>query len=483
MTSTRKPSIYPVVLSGGAGTRLWPLSRALYPKQLLPLNSELTMLQETVRRAAGEGFAAPLVICNDEHRFVIAEQLRALEVEPWRIVLEPMGRNTAPAAAAAALMLAEADPEAALLVLPSDHVVRDLGRFRAAVEAGLAAARAGKLVTFGVPAASPETSYGYIRRGAALDGLEGCYAVARFVEKPDRGAAQDYLAEGGYDWNSGMFMFLAARYLEELERLKPELLAACRKAVANAVTDLDFLRLDGEAFAAAESISIDYAVMEHTREAAVVPVEMGWSDVGSWSALWELGEKDAQGNVLLGDAIAYETRGSYVRADGKLAAVVGVEDVVVVVSDDAVLVTSRDRAQDVKTVVDLLRAQGRSEHLSHAKVYRPWGYYQSVDAGDRFQVKHLSVKPGAKLSLQLHHRRAEHWVVVSGTATVRRGDESFVLHENESTYIPVGVKHSLENAGNVPLRVIEVQSGAYLGEDDIVRFEDLYGRGPVEGSR
>ncbi len=471
--------VHPVVLSGGAGTRLWPISRTLYPKQLLPLVSERTMLQESVRRVTGEGFAPPLVVCNDDHRFIIAAQLRELDVAPSKMVLEPGGRNTAPAAAAAALLLAEDDADAMMLLLPSDHVVEDVPGFRAAVESGVGAAEHGALVLFGVPPTGPETGYGYIRLGAPYEGAEGCFQVARFVEKPDLEAARRYVRAGDYHWNSGMFLVRAGRYLDELGRLNPDMLERCRRAVAGAVAGPGFLRLDGDAFAGIEPLSIDYAVMEHTDKAAVVPVDMGWADVGSWSALWEMGAKDGDGNVVLGDVIAHATRDSYIRSDGRLVATLGLENVVVVATDDVVLVMSRDMAQNVRTVVEDVERAGRTEHAVHSRVYRPWGYYQSIDAGDRFQVKRLHVNPGQKLSLQMHRHRAEHWVVVSGTAKVTRGDETFLLHENESTYLPLGVKHALENPGEAPLRVIEVQSGEYLGEDDIVRFEDRYGRAPA----
>ena len=471
--------VHPVILSGGAGTRLWPVSRTLYPKQLLPLVSERTMLQETVRRVAGKGFAPPVVVCNEEHRFLIAGQLRELDIAPSRMVLEPVGRNTAPAAAVAALLLAGDDADAVMLLLPSDHVVEDVSGFLAAVETGLAAAENGALVTFGIPPTGPETGYGYIRRGAAYAGAKGCFRIARFVEKPDLEEARRLVRAGDYHWNSGMFLVRAGRYLEELERLKPEMVECCRRAVAGAVEDLDFLRLEAEAFSGIEPLSIDYAVMEHTEAAVVVPADMGWSDVGSWSALWEIGAKDGDGNVVLGDVITDGTTDSYIRSEGRLVAALGLDNVVVVATDDVVLVVRRDEAQNVKKVVEALARAGRPEHSVHTKVYRPWGYYQSIDAGDRFQVKHLHVNPGQKLSLQMHHHRAEHWVVVSGTAKVTRGDETFLLNENESTYLPLGVKHALENPGDAPLCVIEVQSGDYLGEDDIVRFEDRYGRVPA----
>ena len=471
--------VHPVILSGGAGTRLWPVSRTLYPKQLLPLVSDRTMLQQSVQRVSGKGFAPPVIVGKEDHRFVIAEQLRELDIAPSKMVLEPVGRNTAPAAAVAALLLAGDDADAVMLLLPSDHVVEDVSGFLAAVETGLAAAENGALVTFGIPPAGPETGYGYIRRGAPYAGLDGCFRVGRFVEKPDLETARGYVDAGDYDWNSGMFLFRAGRYLEELERLKPEMVECCRRAVAGAVKDLDFLRLEAEAFSGIEPLSIDYAVMEHTEAAVVVPADMGWSDVGSWSALWEIGAKDGDGNVVLGDVITDGTTDSYIRSEGRLVAALGLDNVVVVATDDVVLVVRRDEAQNVKKVVEALARAGRPEHSVHTKVYRPWGYYQSIDAGDRFQVKRLHVNPGQKLSLQMHRHRAEHWVVVSGTAKVTRGDETFLLNENESTYLPIGVKHALENPGDAPLRVIEVQSGEYLGEDDIVRFEDRYGRVPA----
>jgi mannose-1-phosphate guanylyltransferase/mannose-6-phosphate isomerase len=468
----------PVVLSGGAGTRLWPLSRELYPKQLLPLTSDYTMLQETVRRLAGLQVTAPIVVCNDAHRFIVAEQLRAIDSPAQAIVLEPVGRNTAPAIALAALSAlaaneAHGDGDALLLVLPADHVIRDLAAFRAAVQIAAAAARAGELVTFGVVPLAPETGYGYIQRGAAL---ASGWRIARFVEKPGRSTAEEFLASGGYYWNSGMFLFGARRYLEELRRLAPDIAAACEQAFASAQRDLDFTRIDAAAFAACRSESIDYAVMERTGNAVVVPLDAGWSDVGSWSSLHAACTPDADGNVIRGDVLAEETHDSYLHAESRLVAVVGLNDHVVVETKDAVLVAPRDRVQDVKALVARIRQDGRSEHLLHREVFRPWGSYDSLDSGERFQVKRLTVRPGGVLSLQLHHHRAEHWVVVSGTARITRGEEVFLLEENQSTYIPIGVRHRIENPGKVPLHIIEVQSGGYLGEDDIVRFEDQYGR-------
>ena len=469
--------IHPVILSGGSGTRLWPLSRALYPKQLLALTGEKTLLQETALRLKSiAGGAAPLVVCNHEHRFLIAEQLREVRVEAAAIVLEPLGRNTAPAVAVAALRVSAASPAAVLLVLPADHLIRDLAAFGAAVDVGLRATEAGRLVTFGIRPQRAETGYGYIAQGAALEGVAGAYAVERFVEKPARAAAEKLVASGTHHWNSGIFMFRADVFLAELERHAPEVLAAAKAALEGAKQDLDFVRLDAEAFKRSPSISLDYAVMEKTERAAVVLVEMGWSDVGSWTALWEESEKTAEGNVLIGDVYAYDVSGSFVRSDGRLLAAIGVRDLIVVETQDATLIASKDRAQDVKGAVEHLEKNSRTEHISHVRVHRPWGWYQGMDAGPGFQVKRLMLKPGAKLSLQLHRKRAEHWVVVSGRARVTREREVFELFPNQSTYIPPETRHRLENPGKEPLFVVEVQSGEYLSEDDIERFDDVYGR-------
>ena len=475
-TQASLDTIHPVILSGGSGMRLWPLSRALIPKQLLALGGQCTLLQETAVRVCGMPFTAPLVVCNDEHRFTVAEQLREAGAKAQATVIEPVGRNTAPAAALAALYLAARDPDAVMLVLPSDHVVNKPQAFRDAVVTGLAAARDGALVTFGITPERAETGYGYIRRGAPWNGAPGCHEVARFVEKPDAATAQAYLDGGDYDWNSGIFLFRATRYLEELEDVCPEIAAACRQAVDGGSLDLDILRLDAEAFAACPSLSIDHAVMEPSERTAVVPVDMGWSDVGSWTSLWAIGEKDGKGNILSGDVLVQDVRDSLIRAEDRLVAAVGITDAVIVATADAVLVTRRDRAQEVKKVAEILKKDGRQEYLAHPVVHRPWGHFQTVDKGEGFQVKHIMVKPGAKLSLQLHHHRAEHWVVVSGTAKVSLGDDTLTLKANQSTYIPPETKHRLENTGETPLRVIEVQSGDYLGEDDIVRFDDVYGR-------
>jgi mannose-1-phosphate guanylyltransferase/mannose-1-phosphate guanylyltransferase/mannose-6-phosphate isomerase len=471
------PSLYPVILSGGSGTRLWPLSRAALPKQLLALASDRSMLQETVLRLGGiDGIAAPLVVCNDEHRFMIAEQLREIGIVPSGILLEPVGRNTAPAVAVAALRLTKLNPAALMLVLPADHLIRDQRAFHAAVAKAAAATRAGYLTTFGIVAQSPETGYGYIRRGAELGSLAGVHEVRAFVEKPDRQTAQGYLHSGEYYWNSGMFLFPARTLIEELRRLRPDILAACEAALDKAISDLDFCRLDKEAFAACPSESIDYAVMEHTDKAAVVPADIGWNDIGAWSSLWEVGDKDPSGNVIRGDVMVEDARNNFVRAESRLVAALGVDNVVIVETPDAVLVAARDRVQDVKKLVDRLKAGARDEHVFHRRVYRPWGWYEGIDSGERFQVKRIMVKPGEKLSLQMHHHRAEHWVIVTGTARITRDDETFLLTENQSTYIPLGCRHRLENPGKFPLHMVEVQSGGYLGEDDIVRFEDVYKR-------
>ena len=468
--------IVPVILCGGSGSRLWPLSRESYPKQFLPLLDKQTLLQNTMLRVATiKDIAPPLVICNEEHRFMVAEQLRVLNITPAAVILEPVGRNTAPATAVAALhaLAQDAGADPLLLVLPADHVIADAEQFRQAIEQVAPYAEAGKLITFGIVPEAPEIGYGYIKAGAPEGGV---YRVERFVEKPDASAAQTYVNSGAYYWNSGMFMFRAARFLEELERFAPEIARACRKAQAVERADLDFLRLDRAAFEACPSDSIDYAVMEKTAYAVVKPLDVGWNDIGAWSALWAVGRRDEHGNVLDGDVLTVATRNSYVRTESRLVATVGVDDLVVVETPDAVLVAHKDRVQEVKTIVNRLKAERREEARSHRKVYRPWGAYDCIDNEERFQVKRITVKPGASLSLQMHHHRAEHWTVVHGTARVTRGDETFLLTENQSAYIPIGTRHRLENPGKIPLELIEVQSGSYLGEDDIIRFDDIYGR-------
>ncbi len=471
--------VVPVILSGGTGTRLWPLSRESYPKQFWPLVSARTMLQETAARATGQAFGPPVVVCNEAHRFLVAEQLRAARIDGARIVLEPAGRNSAPAIAAAALLVAAEDPSAVLWILAADHAIADVPALHTSLEKAAAAASQGRIVTFGMTPTAPETGYGYIEVGAALQDSPGVSAVARFVEKPDARTAADFLAGGRHLWNSGMFVATAGTLIEELRAHAPAVLSAVEAAVSGAATDLDFRRLAKDPFLAAPSISIDYAVMERTAKAAVVPASIGWSDLGSWDALWEAAtERDPDGNVVAGSGPVeiLESRGCYVRSEGILTAVVGLEGVVVVTTDDAVLVAPRARAQDVKKMVDRLRTNGRAEATQHRRVYRPWGHYEGLIQGDRFQVKQIGVRPGQKLSLQKHFHRAEHWVVVHGTAIVHRDGEEILLRENESVYLPLGCVHRLENPGKIPLTLIEVQVGSYTGEDDIVRLEDTYGR-------
>ncbi|WP_425221864.1 mannose-1-phosphate guanylyltransferase/mannose-6-phosphate isomerase [Pseudomonas sp.] len=464
----------PVIIAGGSGSRLWPLSRALNPKQFLPLaDSRYSMLQATINRLSGLDIPDPLVICNEDHRFLAAEQLRQLGLDKTKIILEPVGRNTAPAVALAALQATSNGADPVLLVLAADHLIQDTPTFQKCMDAALPLADSGQLVTFGIVPTHAETGYGYIEKG---DKLSSGFTVSRFVEKPDLPTAERYLASGDYLWNSGMFMFQASRYLQELDRLAPEILAACRAALAGSQEDMHFVRVERSAFEECPEDSIDYAVMEKTADAVVVPLEAGWNDIGSWSALWDVSEKDSNGNVFKGDVLSDKTINSYIHADSRMVATVGVENLVVVETKDAVLVVNKDKVQDVKKIVDQLKACNRTEYLNHREVYRPWGKYDSVDQGERYQVKRITVKPGAKLSVQMHHHRAEHWIVVSGTARVTVGEKTYLVGENESTYIPLGQVHSLHNPGVIPLELIEVQSGSYLGEDDIVRFEDQYGR-------
>jgi mannose-1-phosphate guanylyltransferase/mannose-6-phosphate isomerase len=468
--------LIPLILSGGSGTRLWPVSRKNLPKQFLALAGKGTLFQQTVARTLQlPDVGAPIVVASEDHRFLAADQLLEAGIADATIVLEPLARNTAPAIALGALQALQRDPGALLLVLPADHLIGDTAAFVAAVQRATPLAEQGWLVTFGIRPDRPDTGFGYIRRAESV-GDTG-YRVEQFVEKPDLATAESYLADGGYDWNSGMFLFKASRYLQELATQAPEMLAAVSAAHAQASADLDFVRIDRELFAQVPDNSIDYAVMEKTRHAAVIPVSCAWSDIGSWSALWLTGDKDADGNLCEGDIMAMDTHNSLLRSHARhLIATVGVDDLIVVTTPDATLVAHRDAAQDVKKIVEQLKAAGRSEHSLHRVVHRPWGNYDSLEAGERFQVKRIQVKPGASLSLQKHHHRAEHWIVVSGTAEVTCDDKVFLLTENQSTYIPLGSKHRLRNPGKVALELIEVQSGSYLGEDDIVRYDDVYGR-------
>jgi len=467
----------PVVLAGGSGSRLWPKSRAALPKQFLRLTCELTMLQDTIMRLKGTAIDAPIVICNDAHRFLVAEQLRQEDIKHGGILLEPIGRNTAPAIALAALHASLAGEDPILLVLAADHLIGDTAKFHTAIEQAQKLAEQGKLVTFGIVPDSAHTGYGYIKRGATVSPELVGYEVAQFVEKPNLATAQSYVDSGEYYWNSGMFMFKASRYLQELEKYAPEILASCKQAIASESKDLEFVRVDADVFAACPDDSIDYAVMEKTNAACVVPLDAGWSDVGSWSSLWETAkQKDANNNVVIGDVILDGVHNSYINSEQRLISVVGLDDVVVVETKDAVLVAHKDKVQDIKNVVNQLKAEKRPEFEFHREVFRPWGSYDSIDNGARFQVKRITVKPGEKLSVQMHHHRAEHWIVVAGTAKVTNGEQTLLLSENQSTYIPIGVIHALENPGKIPLELIEVQSGTYLGEDDIVRFSDRYGR-------
>ena len=461
-----------VIIAGGSGSRLWPLSRSLYPKQFLPLAEQQTMLQATLRRVKGLSGSETMLICNEEHRFIAAEQIRQLGVKA-EILLEPVGRNTAPAIALAALETIAKGDDPLLLLLAADHVIQDEREFRSVVSRAQLLAETGSLVTFGIVPTGPETGYGYIRRGAKCG--EG-FSVAEFVEKPDMERATSYVESGDYYWNSGMFLFKASRYLEELKKFRPDILEACEQALSETKTDMDFVRINEDAFAACPDESIDYAVMEKTHSAVVVPLDAGWSDVGDWSSLWEVTDKDDGRNAVRGDVMTHSTQDCLIYSTNKLVATVGLKDVVIVETKDAVLVADKNQVQDVKKIVEQLKAESRTEHQLHREVYRPWGKYDSIDNGERYQVKRITVKPGAKLSVQMHHHRAEHWIVVSGTGAVRRDDEEMLVTENESVYLPVGSVHSLHNPGKIPLELIEVQSGAYLGEDDIVRYKDLYGR-------
>ncbi|OGR53762.1 MAG: mannose-1-phosphate guanylyltransferase/mannose-6-phosphate isomerase [Desulfobacula sp. RIFOXYB2_FULL_45_6] len=469
--------IVPVILSGGSGTRLWPLSRELFPKQLINIENTHTMLQNTLLRLEGiEDINPPIIICNEVHRFMTAEQLRQIKIEPEAIILEPVGKNTAPAIAVAALKAMEQQKDPVLLVLPADHVIENISQFHTVIKAGYEYAQKDKLITFGIVPDSPETGYGYIKKGDLLDKRTGAFGIDSFVEKPNLKTAKQYVDSGLYCWNSGMFMFKASVIIRELEKYSEGVLIPCRDAIADGVQDLDFLRLNKDIFATIPSISIDYAVMEKTLNGIVIPFNGGWNDLGSFDALWQTGKKDENRNVIKGDVLIQDVRDSYISSESSLVTAVGIDKFVIVETKDAILVCPRDRVQDVKRIVLKLKDQSRNESVSHRKVYRPWGSYETMDIEQRFQVKRITVKPGAKLSLQKHFHRAEHWTVVSGTAIIIRGNEEVMLKEDESTYIPLGTLHRLENPGKIPLELIEVQSGSYLGEDDIVRFDDVYGR-------
>ncbi|WP_104494932.1 mannose-1-phosphate guanylyltransferase/mannose-6-phosphate isomerase [Acinetobacter indicus] len=471
----------PIILSGGSGTRLWPLSRSSYPKQFLPITEEKTLFQLTLRRITNlnqalANFQNPIVVTNENHRFIVAEQLRQAKISA-EILLEPIARNTAPAIAAAAELALSRGEDPVLLILAADHVIEQQEVFNHAVAVGLTAAESGKLVTFGIVPTAPETGYGYIKAQQKVGQSElKSYAVSQFVEKPNRATAEQYISDGSYLWNSGMFMFKASTYLQELEKFNPAIVKNAKNAIQNSKNDLDFVRLDQASFELCPEDSIDYAVMEKTEHAVVVPLNANWNDVGAWNSVWEVSQKDDNGNSIRGDVIAQDTRNSLIHAETRLVSTLGLENVVVIETADAVLVADQSKVQDIKKIVEKLKSTQRSEVNQHRKVYRPWGSYDSIEHGSRYQVKCIVVNPGQKLSLQMHHHRAEHWIVVNGTAKVRKGDETMILTENQSIYIPLGETHALENPGKVPLELIEVQSGTYLGEDDIVRFEDVYGR-------
>ena len=466
--------IIPIIMAGGSGTRLWPLSRSLYPKQFLSLINENSLLQETLKRLDGLNCLPPVIVSNNEHRFIVAEQLRQFGVDDFQIILEPVGRNTAPAVALAALKALELHGDHHMLVLAADHAIQDIEAFHAAVLAAEQESVDNKLVTFGIVPTKPETGYGYIKKGEQVK--NSVFKVNSFVEKPDLETAKNYLEQKCYLWNSGMFMFKASVYLDELKKFRPDILAACKESLSSASTDLDFIRLNSDVFAECPDESIDYAVMEKTQDCVVIPLDADWSDIGSWTSLWEISEKDEHENVSHGDVINYNSRNNYIYSEGSLISTVGVNNLIIVQTKDALLVAQQDNVQDIKKIVEILKKQKRSEHISHREVYRPWGRYDSVERGDRYQVKRITVKPGECLSTQMHHHRAEHWVVVAGTAKVTCGERTYFVTENESTFIPIGTVHTLENPGKIPLEVIEIQSGVYLGDDDIVRLSDKYGR-------
>lgn len=460
--------LLPIIMAGGSGTRLWPLSRTLYPKQFLSLSNELTMLQDTLQRLSLIEHENPLLICNEEHRFIVAEQLRKAKLEHSAIVLEPVGRNTAPAVALAALHSQKNNSDPLLLVLAADHVIKNTPEFINAIKRAIPYAEQGNLVTFGIVPNKAETGYGYIHKGDMVS--QNAYNVSKFVEKPDADTAQLYLEDGNYLWNSGIFLFKASIYISELGIHRPDILAACEESLLNSTRDMDFIRPEKKSFFACPDDSIDYAVMEHTKSAMVIPLDAEWSDVGSWTALWEVSDKDPHGNAIRGDAFVEDTTGSYIYSQNRLVTAVGVEDLVIVETKDAILVSHKDKVQKVKDIVQILKDKGRSEYLQHREVFRPWGSHDAIADGPRYHVKHVIVKPGQKTAMQIHHHRTEHWIVVSGTARVYCSNKEFLLTENQSTYIPIGEPHAIENPGKIPLEVIEVRSGTYLDEDDVVRF-------------
>ena len=469
--------LLPVIMAGGTGSRLWPLSRELYPKQFISLHGENSMLQETVNRLSGVEARAPLVICNEEHRFLVAEQLRQINKLSHNIILEPVGRNTAPAIALAAINAVEQGDDPVLLVLAADHVIDNRAAFHDAIKTATKYAKQGHLVTFGIVPTGPETGYGYIHRGEQLPGAEDApFAVQRFVEKPNLSTAQDYLASGEYYWNSGMFMFRAKRYLQELEKFRPDILEACRRAMANVKEGNDFISIDKDDFIACPDESVDYAVMEQTDAAVVVPLDAGWSDVGSWSALWEVNEKDAAGNSLKGDTFLHNTKNCYINSEDQLVAAIGVENLVIVNTKDAVLVARKDQVQDVKRVVEFLKSECRSEYRRHRETYWPWGRCDLIVNTGRFKVNRITVKPGEAFELQMHYHRTEHWVILSGTAKVTIQEKTLLLTENQSTFIPIGHQHTLENPGKIPLELLEIQSGSYLGDDDLILIKEQFAR-------
>lgn len=466
--------ITPIILSGGSGTRLWPLSRTNYPKQYLALTDEYTLLQKTVLRVTNNQFNPPLIICNHEHRFLAAEQLQEINITPSHIVLETEAKNTAPAITIACLL--QQDPEQLLLVLPADHIINDLAAFHNAISRSIDSAKQGKIITFGIKPTEPNINYGYIESGAKLKNSEYLYCVNRFVEKPNIEIAKQFFNSDQYYWNSGIFLFKTNTMLQELAEFQPKLLTSCKNTLTHAKQDLDFLRIDSKLIDESTNNSIDYKIMEHTKHASVIPVDLKWSDLGSWDTLWETSSKDIQNNVIIGDVVTKEVHNSYIRTENQLVSILGLDNIIVIATQDAILISSKNNIFQLKDLVQSLKASNRSETITHKRVYRPWGYYQTIDLAPRFQVKRIMIKPEEKVSTQIHYHRSEHWVIVEGTAKITKGEETFLLHENESIYLPMGIKHRIENPGKIPLHLIEVQSGSYLGEDDIIRLEDIYGR-------